>query len=258
MLDYKPADTTTVQNKKLGVYLDQEPADKERYQRLVGKLIYLSHTRPDISYGVSLVSQFMHCPSKDHMEAVGRILRYLKSAPGRGLMFSKNGHLDIEGYTDADWAGNLFDRKSRSSYFTFVGGDLVTWRSKKQKVVALSSAEAELRGMPKGFCELLWIRRLLSEIGFTPKSGMNLYCDNKLVSPVCLIPRAQIHLSDGTMNHLEVSLTRPLLSTLMLQVYERRCLPRDPSLDHFHYEYSGHFPELGMDQSWLLALFSPS
>jgi hypothetical protein len=102
MLDYKPADTTTIQNQKLGVYLDQEPADKERYQRLVGKLIYLSHTRPDISYGASLVSQFMHCPSKDHMDAVGRILQYLKSTPGRGLMFSKNGHLDIESYTDAD------------------------------------------------------------------------------------------------------------------------------------------------------------
>jgi len=128
MLDYKPPDTATVQNQKLGVYLDQEPADKERYQRLVGKLIYLSHTRPDISYGVSLVSQFMHCPSKDHMDAVGR---YLKSASERGLMFSKNCHLDIEGYTDADWAGNLFDRKSRSGYFTFVGGNLVTWRSKK-------------------------------------------------------------------------------------------------------------------------------
>jgi len=179
MLDCKPADTPTVQNQKLGVYPDQEPADKERYQRLVGKLIYLSHTRPDISYAVSLVSQFMHCPSKDHMDAVSRILQYLKSAPGRGLMLSKNDHLKVEGYTDADWAGNVFDRKSTSGYFTFVGGNLVTWRSKKQKVVALSSAEAEFRGMAKGLCELLWIRRLLSEIGFTPKSRMNLYCDNK-------------------------------------------------------------------------------
>jgi hypothetical protein len=77
-------------------------------------------------------------------------------------------------------------------------------------------------------------------------------------TPVCLIPRAWTHLPDGTTNHLEVSLTRQLQSTLMLHVYERRCLPRDPSLDHFHFENSGHFPELGMDQSWLLALFSPS
>jgi len=126
-----------------------------------------------------MVSQFMHCPSKDHMDAVVRILRYLKSTPGKGIMFSKNDHLDVEGYTDADWAGNLADRKSTSGYFTFVGGNLVTWRSKKQKVVALSSAEAEFRGMAKGLCELLWLRRLLSEIGFAPNSEMNLYCDNK-------------------------------------------------------------------------------
>ena len=85
----------------------------------------------------------MHCPSKDHMSAVTRILRYLKSSPGKGLMFSKNNHLNIEGYTDADWAGDILDRKSISGYFTFVGGNLVTWRSKKQKVVTLSSTEVE-------------------------------------------------------------------------------------------------------------------
>ena len=94
------------------------------------------------------------------------------------LMLLKNGHLDIENYTDADWARNLFDRKSTSGYFTFIGGNLVIWRSKKQKVVALSSAETEFRGIAKGLCELPWIRRLLYEIGFTPKSGMNLYYDN--------------------------------------------------------------------------------
>jgi len=121
----------------------------------------------------------MHCPSKDHMDAVVRILRYLKSTPGKELIFSKNDHLDIEGYKDVDWVGNLYDRKSTSGYFMFVGGNLVTWRSKKQKVVALSSAEAEFRGMVKGLCELLWLRRLLSEIGFAPNSEMNLYCDNR-------------------------------------------------------------------------------
>jgi hypothetical protein len=102
------------------------------------------------------------------MDVVVRILRYLKSAPGRGLLFSKNGHLEVEGYTNADWAGSISDRKSTSGYFTFIGGNLVTWRSKKQKVVALPSAEAEFRGMAKGLCELLWLRRLLSEIGFGP------------------------------------------------------------------------------------------
>ena len=132
----------------------------------MGKLIYLSHTRPDIAYVVSVVSQFMHNPSEEHMNAVIRILHYLKSSPGKGLMFSKNNHLNVEGYTDADWAGSILDRKSTSGYFTFVGGNLVTWRSKKQKVVARSSAEAEFRGMAKGLCELLWLRRLLMEIGY--------------------------------------------------------------------------------------------
>jgi hypothetical protein len=143
MLECKPADTPIVQNHRLGEYPDQAPTDKGRYQRLVGKLIYLSHTRPDIAYAVSVVSQFMHNPSEDHMDAVIRILRYLKGSPGKGLMFSRNSHLKIKGYTDADWAGSISDRKSTSGYFMFVGGNLVTWRSKKQKVVALSSAEAE-------------------------------------------------------------------------------------------------------------------
>ena len=128
---------------------------------------------------MSVVSQFMHQPSKDHMEAVIRILQYLKSFPGKGLMFSKNNHLKVNGYTNADWAGNTTDRRSTSGYFMFVGGNLVTWRSKKQKVVALSSAKAEFRGMAKGLCELLLLRRLLTEIGFAPTSEMDLFCDNK-------------------------------------------------------------------------------
>jgi hypothetical protein len=75
------------------------------------------------------------------MKVALRVLRYLKSSPGRGILFSKNDHLNIIGYTDADWARNLTDRKSTSGYFTFVGGNLVTWKSKKQNIVALSSAE---------------------------------------------------------------------------------------------------------------------
>lgn len=179
MLDCKPVDTPTIQNQKLGGDSDSAPTNKEQYQKLVGKLIYLSHTRPDIAYAVSVVSQYMQNPSEVHMDAVIRILRYLKYAPGRGLMFCKNNHLNVEGYTDADWAGSLSDRKSTSGYFTFVGGNLVTWRSKKQKVVALSSAEAEFRGMSKGLCELLWLKRLLTEIGVEPKMEMKLFCDNK-------------------------------------------------------------------------------
>jgi hypothetical protein len=180
MLACQPIDTPIEQNHKLGDdRVDQVPTNKERYQRLVGRLIYLSHTQPDLAYAVSVVSQFMHSPNEVHMDAVHRILRYLKSAPGKGLMFSKHDHLEVEGYTDADWAGSINDRKSTSGYFTFVGGNLVTWHSKKQNVVARLSAEAEYKAMSHGVCELLWLRILMRELGFNLEKPVNLYCDNK-------------------------------------------------------------------------------
>jgi len=94
-------------------------------------------------------------------------------------MFQKHGHLNIEAYTDADWDGNPNDRRSTSGYFTLVGGNLVTWRSKKQKVVALSSAEAEFQRIAKGITEVLWIKKLITEIGFSPQLPSQLKCDNK-------------------------------------------------------------------------------
>ena len=94
-------------------------------------------------------------------------------------MFSKHNHLDVTGYTDADWAGDVTNRRSTSGYLVIVGGNLVSWRSKKQKVVARSSAEAEYRSMAHGVCELLWVKNLLKDLGFRPKHAMHLHCDNK-------------------------------------------------------------------------------
>ncbi|RVW35915.1 Retrovirus-related Pol polyprotein from transposon RE1 [Vitis vinifera] len=108
----QPVDTPIEEGLKLCVEPNQVSTDKGRYQRLVGKLMYLAHTRPDLAYALSVVSQYMHNPREQHMNAVMRILR-----------------------------------RSTSSYFTFVGGNLVTWKSKKQNAIASSSAEAEFRGM---------------------------------------------------------------------------------------------------------------
>ncbi|XP_060177791.1 uncharacterized mitochondrial protein AtMg00810-like [Lycium barbarum] len=126
MTSCKPTESSMESNHKLQSGVGKS-VDKERYQRLVGRHIYLSHTRPDIAYSVSLVSQFMHDPRDPHMEAIFRILQYLKSAPGKGLLFSRNGHLNIEAFTDANWAGSLDERRSTSDYCTLVGGNLVTW-----------------------------------------------------------------------------------------------------------------------------------
>uniref|UniRef100_A0ACD5U205 Uncharacterized protein n=1 Tax=Avena sativa TaxID=4498 RepID=A0ACD5U205_AVESA len=178
MLECRPAITPIESNHRI-LAESGDPVDKHQYQRLVGRLIYLSHTRPDISYAVSVVSRYMHDPRRGHLDAVNRILRYLKTFPGKGILFSRNGHLNIEGYRDADWVGCLDDRKSTSGYCVFVGGNLVSWRSKKQNVVSRSTAEAEFRAMASGLCELMWLRILLMELGLFDNAPLQLYCDNQ-------------------------------------------------------------------------------
>ncbi|XP_020218570.1 uncharacterized protein LOC109801843 [Cajanus cajan] len=105
---------------------ESPPTDKDRYQSLVGKLIYLTHTRPDIGFAVSLASRYTSNPTEAHMKMANRILQYLKDTPGRGLYFKKNSNKSIEVYTDSDWAGCPSDRKSTTGYCSFVWGNLVT------------------------------------------------------------------------------------------------------------------------------------
>jgi hypothetical protein len=144
-------------------------------------LIYLSHTRPDIAYAMSVVSQFMHSPSEEHMDAVMGILTYLKGVLGKGILFKKYGYLKIEGYADVDWAGSVSVQKSTACYFMFVGENLVTWRNKKQNMVTVSITKAEFRGVVKDICELLWLQRLLTELDFEPTNEIKLFYDNKAV-----------------------------------------------------------------------------
>jgi len=175
----KPVNTPIDPNLKLGNAKKYTAVDKEMYQRLVGKLIYLSHTRPDVAFAVSLVSQFMHQPKEIHLQAALRIVQYLKGTPGRGILFERNGNANLEAYTNADYAGSIVDRRSTTGYCTFLGGNLVTWRSKKQHVVARSSAEVEFRAMAQGICELLWLKIILEDLRIKSDDLTRLYCDNK-------------------------------------------------------------------------------
>ncbi|RVW31138.1 Retrovirus-related Pol polyprotein from transposon TNT 1-94 [Vitis vinifera] len=163
-LGCQPVNTSIEEGLKLCVELNQVSTDKGRYQRLVGRLMYLAHTRPDLAYALSVVSQYMHNPREQHMNAVMRILR-----------------------------------RSTSGYFTFVGGNLVTWKSKKQNVIARSSAEAEFRGMALGLCEALWLRLLLQDLGYLSRQPIRFFCDNKAA---CDIAHNQIQ-HDRT-KHVEV------------------------------------------------------
>ncbi|WVZ54600.1 hypothetical protein U9M48_005372, partial [Paspalum notatum var. saurae] len=178
MLGCRPAPTPIDPNHKLCA-TSGDPVNKESYQRLVGRLIYLCHTRPDISYAVSVVSRYMHDPRSGHLDAAYRILRYLKNGPRKGHMFKSHGHLNVEGYCDAYWASGLDDRRSTSSYCVFVGGNLISWRSKKQPVVSRSSAEAEYRAMSLAVSEMMWVKNLLSELYVLRKGPLKLWCDNK-------------------------------------------------------------------------------
>jgi hypothetical protein len=159
-LDAKPASTPMKSNNKL-YFEDGEPLkDVCQYQRLIGKLIYLTVTRRDIAFVVSLVSEFMHAPKTTHLETVDRILKYLKGSLGQVIWMRKNETNSIIGYSYADWAGS-YDRKSTTGYCTFVGGNLMTWKIKKQNVVARSSVEAKYRVMASTANELIWIKQIL-------------------------------------------------------------------------------------------------
>ncbi|RVW98483.1 Retrovirus-related Pol polyprotein from transposon RE1 [Vitis vinifera] len=117
-----------------------------------------------------------------------RILQYLKKSPGRGLYFKKTSSREVEVFTDADWAGSLTDWRSTTGYCSYVWGNLVTWRSKKQSVVARSSAEAEFRAMANGICEGMWLQRILKELGIISNSTMTVLCDNKATISIAKNP----------------------------------------------------------------------
>lgn len=185
MAGCKPATAPLEVGKYSNTLSGTQLTDIASYQKLVGKLIYLSHTRLDICYSVSYVSQFMHAPTTDHLQTVMRILRYLKGALGQGLFFGKHKDRSIRVFTDADWGGSKGDMRSTSGYGTFVWGNLTIWRSKKQAVVARSSVEAELRALTLGICEGLWIKRVLKDLHLetinpfiSVDSPIFTYCDN--------------------------------------------------------------------------------
>lgn len=149
-----------------------------QYRRLIGALQYITHTRPDISYIVNKLSQFLQAPTENHWQAGKRILRYLKGTKHLGLQLYKSTNLSLQGYSDADWACDSADRKSIGGYCVFFGKSLVSWSSKKQNVVSRSSTESEYRALANVACELTWIESLLKEIQFPLNHKTITWCDN--------------------------------------------------------------------------------
>ncbi|KAJ0735667.1 putative RNA-directed DNA polymerase [Helianthus annuus] len=158
------------------------------YQKLIGKLIYLSLTRPDICYVVQFLSQYMHRPCESHLKVALRLLRYLKLSPGKGLLFKKDECFDLTCYADSDWGKCLSTRKSVTGYCVFLGHNLISWKSKKQSTVSRSSGEAEYRAMCSATCELVWVVNLLSELQVCCKTPVQLFCDSSAAMSIAANP----------------------------------------------------------------------
>ncbi|KAL3564814.1 hypothetical protein D5086_032860 [Populus alba] len=152
--------------------------DPTLYISIVGGLHYLSFTRLDIAFVVHRVSKFMHQPKQSHWLCVKRILRYLKHTISYCLLLSCNNSFTFQAFSDADWVGDIDDRRSVGAYCVFLGSNFISWRSKQQATVASSSTEAEYKALADTAAELQWLQYLAVELGLPLSQSPTLWCDN--------------------------------------------------------------------------------
>ncbi|KAL7125651.1 hypothetical protein ABFS83_14G131000 [Erythranthe nasuta] len=142
-------------------------------------LIYLTITRPDISYAVGVMSRYMQNPKKPHLEVVPRIMRYVKTTLGHGILYKKGGDCKLFGYCDADYAGDHDTRRSTTGYVFILGSGAISWCSKRQPTVSLSTTEAEYRAAAMAAQESTWLIYLLNELHQPLDYMVSLLCDNQ-------------------------------------------------------------------------------
>jgi len=162
--------------------LDLDPNGKEvdqtLYRSMIGSLLYLCASRPDIMLSVGICARFQAAPKESHLVAVKRVFRYLVHTPNFGLWYPKGASFDLVGYSDSDWAGDKVSRKSTSGACQFLGRSLVCWSSKKQNCISLSTAEAEYIAAASCCAQLLWMRQTLKDFGIICNK-VPLLCDSE-------------------------------------------------------------------------------
>jgi len=173
--------------------------DDTLYKQIVGSLKYLKATRPDIMHDISVISRYMECPSEIHLLAAKRIFRYLQGTKECGLFYKKGEKSDLFGFTDSDYAGDSDDRKSTSGYVFIMGTWAVSWSSKKQPIVTLSTTEAEFVAATACACQAIWLKKILNELHFKEDGPTQIYCDSSLA--IKLSKNPVLH---GRSKHIDV------------------------------------------------------
>ncbi|GKA32572.1 retrovirus-related pol polyprotein from transposon TNT 1-94 [Tanacetum coccineum] len=184
MLSSDPVDTPMVDKSKLDKDLQGKPVDPTHYRGMIGSLMYLTSSRPDLVFAVCMCARYQAKPTEKHLHAVKRIFRYLKGTIDMGLWYSKDSCITLTAYADADHAGCQDTRQSTSGSAQFLGDKLVSWSSKKQKSTAISSTEAEYIALSGCCAQILWMRSQLTDYGLK-FNKIPLYCDNKSAIALC-------------------------------------------------------------------------
>ncbi|GJQ75229.1 hypothetical protein Trydic_g9829 [Trypoxylus dichotomus] len=180
MTDCKPVSTSLNPNDRLmkSIREPTEEQSKQPYRELVGALTYLSLcTRLDISFEVSYLAQFNDCHRNEHWSAAARVLRYLKGTMNLGIVYKTN-KLDLRSYVDVDWGNSATDRRSYTGYYFILSGAAISWESKKQQTVALSTTQAEYMGLTEVPKEAIYLSRFLIELGVERLADVKIYNDN--------------------------------------------------------------------------------
>lgn len=188
MVGAKPVSTPMATSPKLTLHSGTRLQDPTEYRSTVGSLQYLAFTRPDLSFAVNRLSQYMHAPTFEHWNAVKRTLRYLAGTSDQGIMLRRGNSKALHAFSDADWAGDADDYISTNGYLVYLGHHPVSWSSKKQNTIARSSTEAEYRSVANASSELIWIASLLHELGIPFDKPPTIYCDNVGATYLCANP----------------------------------------------------------------------
>ncbi|KAK6160404.1 hypothetical protein DH2020_003785 [Rehmannia glutinosa] len=143
---------------KMDIDADGKAVDQTRYRALIGSLLYITASRPDITFAVGVCARFQSAPKESHMTAAKRILRYLKGYPEVGLWYPKEGGFKLIGYVDSNYANDKDNRKSTTSYVFTLGGSCISWKSQLQHIVALSTTESEYVDVTEALKEALWLK----------------------------------------------------------------------------------------------------